>query len=142
MVTVVYLENLSTIPFKISRLQDTGTTDFFCSFNLHVYFVLVSCSLTFTRLLVWIHRVQAMRANSILGGAPSSEPMCAVPSWALSNATGILMDHQCHFLKKNSWLGVFLFCLAAEGRQEPQGFLCFFVCFETVPLSLQLTLNV
>lgn len=72
---------------------------------------------------------QAMRANSILGAsAPSSEPMCAVPSWALSNATGILMDHQCHFLKKkSSWLGgffvLFFLKLAAKGCQEPQVFL-------------------
>eukprot|EP00434_Breviolum_minutum_P021674 symbB.v1.2.019132.t1/scaffold1546.1/size112474/4 len=49
---------------------------------------------------------KAMRANSILGAsAPSSEPMCAVPSWALSNATGILMDHQCY---DHSWREAFL----------------------------------
>ncbi|CAE6918732.1 unnamed protein product, partial [Symbiodinium natans] len=50
-----------------------------------------------------------MRANSVVGGdlphGPASEHMCPMPEWAWSNATGILMDHQCY---DTTWREAFL----------------------------------
>ena len=114
---------------RYQDFKNTGTTGFFCSFNLHLYPVV---GLDLVRVTWGQKSNQAMRANSILGAsAPSSEPMCAVPSWALSNATGILMDHQCHFLKKYTvgWAVFFVLFFFETGSGRAPGATGSFVVF-------------